>query len=248
MNLLELTDVRKRFGGLWAVDGVSLSLSAGRIVGLIGPNGSGKTTLLNTINGAYPPDAGRIELSGHTVSGLPAHRVARMGVSRTFQAARVFSTLTVRENMLLPTLPAGRPSAEAEVRALDLVEMVGLGRLWETAASELSGGQQKLLEFARSLITRPQLLLMDEPFAGVHPEIVKTMTSRLLSLRADGLTVLVVSHEIPVVMGLVDEVVCMNDGRIIAHGPPEVVDQDPHVLEAYLGTPRGEAETERDDE
>lgn len=246
MRLLELTDVRKRFGGLWAVDGVTLAVPPGRIVGLIGPNGSGKTTLLNTINGAYPPDGGTLELDGQPVGGLPAHRMAQRGVTRTFQAARVFSTLTVRENMLLPTLPSGGASVDAEERALELVQTVGLGRLWDEPASELSGGQQKLLEFARALITRPRLVLMDEPFAGVHPAIVKTMTTRLLALRDDGLSVIVVSHEIPVVMGLVDEVVCMSDGRVIAHGPPKVVDQDPHVLEAYLGTPRGGSEGDAD--
>lgn len=242
MTLLAVTEVRKRFGGLWAIAGLSMAMPSGRIVGLIGPNGSGKTTLLNTINGVYAPDAGTIALDGIDVAGVPAHRMAGLGVARTFQAARVFATLTVRENMLLPTLPSTTASTGAEERARQLLAAIGLEAAWEATASELSGGQQKLLEFARAQMTAPRLLLMDEPFAGVHPEIVQTMTRRLLALREEGLAVLVVSHEIPVVMGLVDEVICMSDGSLIAQGPPEIVDSDPDVLEAYLGTPR------RDDE
>lgn len=237
MSLLALSHVRKRFGGLWAVNGVSFSLPTGRVVGLIGPNGSGKTTLLNTINGVYAPDEGFIELDGSRVEGLPAHQLAGLGVARTFQAARVFSTLTVAENMLLPTLPRRNRAQDVEKRARDLLEIIGIGGMWDTPASELSGGQQKLLEFARAQVVGPRLLLMDEPFAGVHPEIVKTMTTRLKALRMEGLAIIVVSHEVPIVMGLADEVLCMSDGRLIAHGPPEVVEGDPGVLEAYLGTP-----------
>lgn len=241
MSLLAVAEVRKRFGGLWAVDGVSMAIPPGRIVGLIGPNGSGKTTLLNTINGVYAPDSGTIHIDDVDVSGVPAHRMAAIGVGRTFQAARVFATLTVRENMLLPTLPSASASAAAEQRAHELLAAVDLERMWAATASELSGGQQKLLEFARAQMTDPRLLLMDEPFAGVHPEIVQTMTRRLRALRDAGLAVLVVSHEIPVVMGLVDEVVCMSDGRVIAQGPPEIIDSDPQVVEAYLGSPRLDA-------
>jgi len=242
--VLSVEGVRKRFGGIWALDGVSLSIPGGRVVGLIGPNGSGKTTLLNTINGVYVPDEGQIRLDGRVVSGRPPHHLARLGVARTFQAARVFSTLTVRENMLLPTVPMRRDSAEAEQQALELLDGVNLRPFWDRPASELSGGQQKLLEFARMQMSEPKLLLMDEPFAGVHPEIVRLMTERVTDVSNRGTAVLVVSHEIPVLMQLAREVVCMSAGRVIAAGSPGQVEQDPGVLEAYLGTGRTTGERE----
>ena len=233
--MLSVEDVRKRFGGIWALDGVSLSLGEGRVGGLIGPNGSGKTTLLNTINGVYAPDGGRVLLAGQPVSGRPPHRLALLGVARTFQAARVFTTLTVGENMLLPTLPRRGDVRAAEERARELLEAVNLGSFWARPASELSGGQQKLLEFARAQMARPKLMLMDEPFAGVHPEIVKLMTARIDEMSRTGSAVLVVSHEIPVLMQLASDVVCMSEGKVIAAGPPAIVEADPNVLEAYLG-------------
>jgi ABC-type branched-subunit amino acid transport system ATPase component len=236
--LLAVQGLRTRFGGLWAVDGVTLDLGAGEILGLIGPNGSGKTTLLNTLNGVHAPDAGSIRLEGRSVAGLSPNRMAGLGVMRTFQAARVFETLTVGENMLLPTMAAGEAADEARQRAHRLLEEVGLEATWSATASELSGGQRKLIEFARSRINEPRVLLMDEPFAGVHPEIVAVMVEQIRAVAGRGAGVLLVSHEIPTLMHLAHRVICMSEARVIAEGSPAAVQDDEQVLEAYLGRPR----------
>ncbi len=208
---------------------------------MIGPNGSGKTTLLNTLNGVHAPDAGSILLDGRSVAGLSPNKMARLGVMRTFQAARVFETLTVGENMLLPTMVAGEAAHEARQRAQRLLEGVGLEATWDATASELSGGQRKLIEFARSRINEPRVLLMDEPFAGVHPEIVAVMVDQIKAVAARGAGVLLVSHEIPTLMHLAHRVMCMSEGRTIAEGSPAAVQDDEQVLEAYLGRPRSAA-------
>ena len=233
--MLEVQGLVKSFGGVVAVDGVSFSLPSGTILGVIGPNGSGKTTLLNLLNGVHRPEAGSVALMGQPVTGLPPSRLAALGIMRTFQNTRVFRTLTVFQNMMVPLLhrPAG---PEAWERARQLLGMVGLESLADVAASELSGGQQRLLEFARALMTRPSLLLMDEPFAGVHPDVIQVMCHHMQALRADGISFVVVSHEIPVIMGLSQEVICLDRGRIIARGTPDEVSRDPAVVEAYLGS------------
>jgi ABC-type branched-subunit amino acid transport system ATPase component len=235
--VLRADELRKRFGGLWAVDGVSMDVDAGQIVGLIGPNGSGKTSLVNLLNGVHRPDQGQVLLQGSDVTGHKPHRLSARGVMRTFQTARVFNTITVLENMLVPTLHRAKASNDYEEQAEGLLEFVGLADHRSLAASELSGGQQKLLEFARALITDPVVVLMDEPFAGVHPRIKETLLDRIRTRNAEGTAFVIVSHEIPDLLALARHVVWLDQGRVIAAGPPEVVREDDAVVTAYLGQP-----------
>jgi ABC-type branched-subunit amino acid transport system ATPase component len=228
--------LRKRFGGLWAVDDVTLDVAPGQIVGLIGPNGSGKTTLINLLNGVHRPDDGRVTLQGEDVTGRKPHVLAAKGVMRTFQTARVFTTISVVENMLVPTLHQ-HGSEDLQERADELLGFVELQDQRDLAGSELSGGQQKLLEFARALMTSPHVVLMDEPFAGVHPSIKEVLLERIRTKHEEGTSFVIVSHEIPDLLALSSHVVCLDQGRVIAAGPPEVVRDDERVVTAYLGKP-----------
>ena len=239
--LLEVREVSKHFGGVRALDDVSLDLAAGGIIGLIGPNGSGKTTLMNVLSGVYPPDTGSVTLEGRSVAGLPPYALVERGVARTFQSARVFQTITVEHNMMVPVLHDKRPAAEIAARASRLLELVRLDRHGRQAASELSGGQQRLLEFARALMTHPRVVLMDEPFAGVHPEIKETLLESLREMRDEGTAFVVVSHELPVITRIADHLICLASGQIIARGSAEEVTGAPQVVEAYVGHRRRRA-------
>jgi ABC-type branched-subunit amino acid transport system ATPase component len=232
---LEVDGLRKRFGGQVAVDGVSFSLPAGSLLGLIGPNGSGKTTTLNLVNGIYRPDAGAVRIGGVDLTGRRPAALVTRGVTRTFQTAHVFTTITTLENMLIPVLHQPGHRGRFQERALTLLEFVGLREHRDTPASELSGGQQKLLEFVRALMTEPAIVLMDEPFAGVHPSVKELMRTRIAEVNAGGTSFVIVSHEIPDLTRLCGEVICMSQGRIIARGTPAEVTSDQQVVAAYLG-------------
>jgi ABC-type branched-subunit amino acid transport system ATPase component len=238
--LLEARDVSKRFGGVRALDGVSVGVEPGRVLGLIGPNGSGKTTLMNVLTGVYPPDSGTVTLAGERVAGKRPYQLVAQGLARTFQSARVFQTVTVRQNMMVPVLHTHGDHRALQDRAESLLELVRLGRHAEQAASELSGGQQRLLEFARAMMTEPRVVLMDEPFAGVHPEIKRTLMESLRAMQEQGTTFVVVSHEIPVITEIADELACLANGRVIAEGDAADVLNAPAVVEAYLGHKRKE--------
>ena len=240
-ELLELDAATKRFGGVVAVDECTLSVQAGTITGLIGPNGSGKTTVFNLVTGYLPADSGTIRFDGRVVRRPEPTRLARRGLIRTFQQARVFSNLTVVENLVLAAPQswwnAGRPRVAAAERALadELLADFNLTAHADTAAAELSFGQRKLLEFAATLMSRPRLVLLDEPAAGVNPVLVETIERHIRRLHAQGLTFLVVEHDMPLVMRLCDPVIVLDRGRTIAEGPALQVQQDPNVLDAYLG-------------
>ena len=230
--VLTVDGVRKSFGGVAAVNGVSLALEPGRIYGLIGPNGSGKTTLFNCITGLTPQDAGRVTFRGERIDGLKPWQVARRGIGRTFQVIRVFPELTALENLLVVTRG---PRAAAEQRGRELLEFVRLARLADEYAGNLSYGQQKLLEFVRMLMTDPTLILLDEPAAGVNRTLLNDLLEAVARLRDAGKTVLLVEHDMKVVMGLCETVFVLDHGDKIAEGPPGVIQADERVIEAYFG-------------
>jgi ABC-type branched-subunit amino acid transport system ATPase component len=229
---LEVHEVHKRYGGITAVNGVSLRLEPAHIYGLIGPNGSGKTTLFNCITGIERRDAGRIALHGERIDGLRPYQIAQRGVGRTFQVIRVFPELTALENLLVVT----RGDREAAVRrGLELLAFVKLERLRDEYAGNLSYGQQKLVEFVRMLMRDPSLVLLDEPAAGVNRTLLNDLLDAVRRLRDEGKTVLLVEHDMKVVMGLCETVFVLDHGEKIAEGPPGVIQADERVVEAYFG-------------
>ena len=241
-DLLTVRGVRKSFGGVAAVQGVSTAIVAGELRGLIGPNGSGKTTLLNLIGGQLLPDAGEIHLDGRAIQGLTPDAIAALGAARTFQMPRVFRHMTVLENLLLPFCADHRraPWAEARETSGRILEFVGLDQLARAEARVLSGGQAMLLQLARCLVQRPlRLCMLDEPFAGVHPAIKDRMVAAILEIdRREGVAFLVVSHEMVTLRKLSRRVSVMHNGEWIAEGTFDEVARDARVVEAYLGVHR----------
>jgi branched-chain amino acid transport system ATP-binding protein len=248
--LLEVRSLTVRFGGLTAVADLDLDVPEGSIVGLIGPNGAGKTTAFNVISGLQAPTAGSVRFRARPISGLPPHRVTALGLARTFQNIRLFGTLSVLDNVLVGSHVANpgsligtltgraaerRAEREAAEHARELLAFVGLDHRGAEPAGTLPFGEQRRLELARALATRPALVLLDEPAAGANPTERAVLMAYIRRIRERGVTVLLIEHDMKIVMGVCERVVVLNFGRRIAVGPPEAVARDTAVVEAYLG-------------
>lgn len=234
---LRTQNLTKQFGGLVAVDDVSLSVDAGEIVGLIGPNGSGKSTFINCVSGVYEVSAGQVFFEDQDITDMQTARRAKHGLTRTFQIPHIFSELSVLQNVTVPLLTSDLSRSEIERRARERIELVELDHLLDQRAKELSGGQKKLLEFARILMLEPSMILLDEPFAGVHPELKEMMIDRISGRNADGVGFLLVSHDMDSIYSLSDRIAVLDQGQLIAAGDPESIQDDDRVVSAYLGTP-----------
>jgi branched-chain amino acid transport system ATP-binding protein len=236
--LLEVRNLDKHFGGLHALRGFDCTIERGEIVGILGPNGAGKTTLYNLLTGFIPPDPGaRIALDGRSVLGLPPHRIAALGISRTFQLCRPFAGLTVLENVVVGALGSQRArGADLHARGRELLQRVGLAGREQVPVDVLSYGDQRRLEIARALAARPRLLLLDEPFAGLGSGEMADLSALIRQVHAqEGLTVVLIEHKLREFMSLVQRVIALDFGAIIAQGTPEEIVRDPAVIEAYIG-------------
>ena len=249
-QLLEVRDVTKSFGSLRALDGVTLDVEEKKVTILIGPNGSGKTTLINVISGFYAPDSGSVLLEGTEITGFAPYKLYDLGLARTFQIPTLFWKLTVLENLL--TAARRNPGegflgalikrswlkqeTEAAEKAFRILELVGLFRVWDKTATNLSGGQMKLLEIGRALMADARILLLDEPISGVNPTLAHEIFSKLLKLRDElGLTFFIVEHRLEVALGYVDRIIAMAYGKVLTSGDADKVLSDARVIEAYLG-------------
>lgn len=248
--VLAASGLVKNFGGLKAVDQVALEVAAGSITGLIGPNGAGKTTLFNLLSNFIRPDQGRVLFDGEPIQQLQPHEIAQRGMVRTFQVARVLSRLSVLENMLLAaqqqtgenfwntwfrSQQIAAEERQLKERAMAVLESVGLAHMAHQYAGSLSGGQRKLLEMARALMTRPKLVLLDEPAAGVNPTLINQICDYIIHWNREGLSFLIIEHNMDVIMSLCDRVWVLAEGRNLAVGTPAEIQTNPQVLEAYLG-------------
>ena len=248
--MLRLEALRKSFGGLEVVRDCTLEVNPGEIVGLIGPNGAGKTTAFNLVTSVLPCDSGRVVFKDQDITGQPTERIAELGLIRTFQVPQLFEGISVIENLLV-AVPAHsgerfwnvwmrpnqvhREEEAAEDAAWRMLEFLNLGAIANRHAGQLSGGQKKLLELGRALMTRPSLILLDEPVAGVSPTLIVEIAERIRRLRADGHTFLVVEHKMDFIFSLCDRLYVMAEGRVLADGRPEEIRTNPQVLDAYLG-------------
>lgn len=232
--VLEATGLRKAFGGNHVIDGVDFRLAAAELVALVGPNGAGKTSFLNLVSGQFRPNAGTITLGGVDVTGLEPKAPQRHGLFRSYQNGGTFGKLTAVENVAMAALVRGAHRRSAEAKAAEALKRVGLGPVADWPAERLSGGQRKLIDFARLLLAGPRVALLDEPTAGVNPAIMEVMRSIIAEMRDAGTGFIVISHDLPWVFGLCQRVVVLAAGKVLTMGSPDEVSADPRVREAYL--------------
>jgi branched-chain amino acid transport system ATP-binding protein len=242
---LDVNNVSKNFGGLQALIKVNFKVRGPELIGLIGPNGAGKTTLTNVLDGVLRPSSGTVYLNGHRVDTLPPYLVARAGLGRTFQVTRAFRRMTVLENLLVPAmaLHATASRKEMEKKAWEVLEFLTFEHLANDYGRSLSGGQQKLLELARLLMLDPDIIILDEPFAGVHPKLMETIYQYITTINAQGKAFIIISHDMDTIFTLSKRLLVLNFGELIADGDPEAVRHDPVVIEAYLGEEAEEYDT-----
>lgn len=249
-QVLEIENLRKDFGGLTAIDGLSMNIARESITGLIGPNGAGKTTLFNLITGVLEPSGGEIYLDGESITGLAPYKIASRGIGRTYQTPRIFSGMSVIDNLAFAARnqkgesvvqilnPWGRyreTEEDVQERAVEVLEFLELDHLADDYARGLSGGQRKLLELGRVLMTDPDVILLDEPIAGINPVLQTQILEHIHELNDQGRTILIIEHDMQVIMNHCEQVVVLVDGQKLSEGPPELIQEDENVIKAYLG-------------
>ena len=235
MDLIEIRDVSKHFGGLSALTHVSFFLKQGEILGLIGPNGAGKTTLFNVVNGFYPPSGGEVFFKSEKISNLRPHQICKLGIARTFQVVRPLQRMTALDNVIASAFLRAKNKSEAEGIALETMRFTGLYEDRHVVSKGLPLGKRKKLEITRALATRPEMLLLDESFAGLNPSEQNELIEIIRKVRTNGITIMVIEHHMKVIMSISDRIVVLNYGEKIAEGTPKEIGNNPLVIQAYLG-------------